>query len=268
MRTRCRYTCAADVTGHNASVRVGLCFPGWSRRGLGLSVRAESLFSLLGLVAPSNDISNAAPTWKIKHLYKMVKYLIFRSNVGVLPRDMVRGRKNPLHYGFVARLKKARKQGGHSRLGLSAKSSLLDGKTVSALEQGQRIPRLDTVEKIANALGVSPGLLAYGTPGECPRSATLNADGVGARLQAARLARGMNLRDLGRESGTSHTTVRLTETGVTVPNIANTEAIAQALGVSPAWLAFGVEPQILPVPLRGRPRIQPAPEEPHDAGQQ
>ncbi len=174
----------------------------------------------------------------------------------MLTRGMVRGQKNPLHFGFVARLKRARKLARQSRLGLSAKSDLLDGKAVYVLEQGKRVPRLDTVEKIASALGMSPAFLAYGLDGESQPGGKLRADGMGARLQAARLARGLNMRDLGRESGTSHTTVRLTEIGETIPTIATAEALALALGVSPGWLAFGIGPQVGTAPRRGRPPAQ------------
>ena len=93
----------------------------------------------------------------------------------VLPRDVVRGRKNPLHFGFVHRLKRARKQAGHSRFGLTTKSGVLDGKAVYVLEHGERIPRLDTVERIAYALGLSPAFLAYGLDGEYQRGETLHA---------------------------------------------------------------------------------------------
>jgi transcriptional regulator with XRE-family HTH domain len=113
------------------------------------------------------------------------------------------------------------------------------------LESGQRAPRLDTVEKIACALELSPAYLAFGLEGECQPGESLHCSGVGVRLQTARLACGLNVRDLGRESKTSHTTVRLTENGETVPSIATVEALAMALNVSPAWLAYGVGPQEL-----------------------
>ena len=40
------------------------------------------------------------------------------------------------------------------------------------------------------------------------------------------------------------------------------QLLAQALGVSPGWLAFGVGPQVLPSRRRGRPPEQPAEPEP------
>ncbi len=160
---------------------------------------------------------------------------------------MVRGRKNPLHYGFAARLKKERQKAGHSRHGLTAKSEVLDGKAVYMLELGQRVPRLDTIERIAYALGLSPGYLAYGIAGDCVPAEKLRADGVGDRLRAARQSRNLSMRALARDAALTETTVRSTESGKTVPTIATVEALAVALRLSPAWLGYGVGPQALPL---------------------
>lgn len=171
----------------------------------------------------------------------------------VLPTGVVSGRQNPRHFGLAARLKRARKAASLSFASVAEAAGLTDGNTVLHLERkAGHVPRVDTVEKIAHALGLSPGFLAYGLPGDCPRGEGLHADGVGARLRAARLDRGLNMRDLGRQSQTSHTTVRLTESGETVPSIATAEVLAQALGVSPGWLAYGIGPQVLPPRRRGR----------------
>ncbi len=81
----------------------------------------------------------------------------------MLPSAEVRGRKNPFHFGFAARLSRdARKAGGLSRFGVTTKSAAKDRELVASLEQGQRIPRLDTVERVAYALGLSPARRAYG----------------------------------------------------------------------------------------------------------
>ena len=174
---------------------------------------------------------------------------------------MVRGRKNPLYYGFAARLKRGRKEAGHSRRGLIAKSSILDGNAVAVLEQDQRIPRLDPVERIAYALGVSPGYLAYGIAGECAPVEMLRAEGVGDRLRAVRQSRNLSMRALARDGALTETTVRATESGKTIPTIATVEALAKALTVSPAWLAYGAGPQALP----SRRSAQPATQSPEPA---
>ncbi len=152
---------------------------------------------------------------------------------------MVRGQKNPLYFGFAERLRRRRKAAALTAGGLATKAGL-GRNTLYGLESGARIPRVDTVEVLADALQVSPCWLAFGielawTPAQVRRCGEL-----AQRLRQARTARTLSTRRLGRDSGTSDTTVRLTETGETVPNIANVEAMAVALGVSPCWLAFGV----------------------------
>lgn len=161
----------------------------------------------------------------------------------VLPSAVVRGRKNPLHFGLPARMKKARKVSFDA---VASAAGLPDGITVYLLEQGRRIPRLDTVEKIAYALGVSPAFLAFGLEGDSSRSGELLADSVGARLRAVRESRGLTMRALARQASLTDTTVRLTESGATVPTIATVEALAKGLEISPAWLGYGLGPQVLP----------------------
>lgn len=177
----------------------------------------------------------------------------------MLPTGVVSGRQNPRHVGLAFRLKRARKTACLSFASVAEAAGLTDGNTVLHLERkAGHVPRLDTVEKIAYALGLSPAFLAYGLAGDCLRGKVLHSDGVGERLRAARLARGLNMRDLGRQSSISHTTVRLTETGATVPSIATAEALAMALGLSPGWLAYGFGDKELPVRRRGRQAAQAA----------
>ena len=173
--------------------------------------------------------------------------------MNLLPLEsMVRGRKNPLYFGFSTRLKMARKTAGHSRFGLTSKTSSLDRDLVSSLEQGHRVPRLDTVEKIARALGLSPAFLAYGLSGECQRGEALQADEVGVRLRTVRLSQGLSVLAVAEAAGTSHTAVGKIERGGTMPTIATVEALAKALDVSPAWLAYGIGPQEPPSRRRAR----------------
>jgi transcriptional regulator with XRE-family HTH domain len=171
---------------------------------------------------------------------------------------MVRGRKNPLYFGFAARLKRERTRAGHSRRQLTAKTAVLDGNMVQALEQGPRIPRIDSVEKIAYALGLSPGFLAYGLNGEGAPVDSLRGAGVGGRLQAVRLSQQLSMRGLARAAAITEATVRATESGQTIPTIATVEALAKALDISPAWLAYGIGPQVLPSRRRSAPAAQPS----------
>ena len=124
--------------------------------------------------------------------------------------------------------------------------------TARDLEAGGRVPRLDTVEKLAKVLNVSPCLLAYGVERTCQPKASPLSEGLPDRLLRIRQERGHSRRQLGRLSGTSDNFVQMTETGTTVPNIAKLEQLAKALQVSVCWLAFGLgspEP-----PARRRPR--------------
>ena len=80
------------------------------------------------------------------------------------------------------------------------------------------------------------------------------------RLSEMRAARGLSRLELGRLSGTSHTFVRMTESGTTIPNIAKVEQLAKALQVSVCWLAFGLGNPELPTHRRRRSDEPPAPE--------
>ena len=180
------------------------------------------------------------------------------NDTGVLPTHVVRGRQNPLHVGFANRLARFRKAAQLSRSALSDAVAMARN-TASQLERKERIPRLDTVEKLAKVLGISPCLLAYGIEIPCEANATVIADGLPERLFRLRQEQGLSRRQLGRMSGTSDNFVQMTETGTTVPNIAKVEQLAKALQVSVCWLAFGVGSSALPVRSRPRSDTPPAP---------
>lgn len=139
----------------------------------------------------------------------------------------------------------------------------LSRQTCAYIETSRRVPGIDTVEKIASSLGVSPCWLAYGTDGteqfQQKRSRTCEGDGVppeaqddqpsyfralykgaGERCKTLREARGLSLRQLAEAAGISVQTVANTEAGSTVPKVDNVERLAVALDCAPCWLAFGV----------------------------
>lgn len=154
----------------------------------------------------------------------------------MLPGHVTRGRPNPLHHRFDERLRRARKKAGKSASGLALAAGL-DKNAVSRLEAGG-LPRLPTVEQLARALGVSPGWLGYGV-GES--AATTEQGPLRCTELAARVreTRGdLAVRELARRAQTSPAQVRAVESG-NLPTIENLEDLARALGVSPAWLAFG-----------------------------
>lgn len=150
-------------------------------------------------------------------------------------------------------MRRARKAAGMSFERLASVAGLSSGITAFHVERTSgHVPRIDTVEKIATALALSPGFLAFGMAGDCAPASTLRADEVGARLRSVRMDRGLTMRALARLAGLTDTAVRTTENGDTVPTLATVEAFADALNLSPAWLAFGVGPQVLPTQRKAR----------------
>lgn len=134
------------------------------------------------------------------------------------------------------------------------------------MENGEVTPQIDTVEKIARAIGVQPCWLAFGYDGEKPfREKVARADRpengikpicdndctdsviVGQRLKQRRKALGLSLRQVGTAAGISYQTVNLIECGEAIPKVDSLHRLAIALDVAPCWLAYGVgEPPIDP----------------------
>lgn len=172
----------------------------------------------------------------------------------VLPSAVVRGRKNPLFFGLARRLQKARRAAHLSFDSVADLAGMTDGSSVAHLERkAGHVPRLDTVERIAYALHLSPGFLAYAIEGEAsPPTKGLRCEGVAQRLADTRAARGLSMRALARLAGLTDTAVRSTESGLSVPSIATAEALAKALDLSPAWLAYGIGPRELPARRKAR----------------
>ena len=71
-------------------------------------------------------------------------------------------------------------------------------------------------------------------------------DTVGGRLRDARRRRGWTQIRLAQEAGLGHATVERCERGEATPRVENLGAIAKALEIQPAWLAYGEEPMVLP----------------------
>jgi transcriptional regulator with XRE-family HTH domain len=69
----------------------------------------------------------------------------------------------------------------------------------------------------------------------------MNGSTFPARLASARESAGMSLQGLADASGTSHSSVRLWLAGRAEPSIGNSAKLAEALGVTPCWLAYGCE---------------------------
>ena len=157
---------------------------------------------------------------------------------------MVRGSPNPRHFTLPARLRKARKLSGLTRSALSKKvgrNSVVAG----YIEDGERLPTVGTVARLAAGLGVTASWLAYGLGEMTNTEAAATCDEMGARLQAMREARSLSKAELGRLAGLTAPSISQIERGGQ-SGVAVVEALAKALSVSPAWLAFNQGPRELP----------------------
>lgn len=152
---------------------------------------------------------------------------------------MVRGRRNPAYYGLPDRLRRARRQ---NDLGMSA-ASLTSGMstgTAFLIERRQTLPRIDTIERFASALGVSPSWLAYGDGPEDALEGEPSATAIGQRLESARKQQGLSRQALGNAAGLTGQTVANIEVHGMIPRVDTVEMLAKVLGRSPSWLAFGL----------------------------
>ena len=163
---------------------------------------------------------------------------------------MVRGSPNPLHFGLPARLRKVRKQSGLRRSVLGQKVGR-DPKVTAKVEAGQRIPTVNTVARLASALGVSAGWLGYGLGEQTTDAPVATTAGMGARLASVRIERGLTKVALARLLDLSATAIANIEKGAQT-GVDVLESLAKALGVSPAWLAFGEGPREIPTKRRVR----------------
>ena len=167
---------------------------------------------------------------------------------------MVRGTPNPRHLGLPARLRKARKQSRLTRAALGNKAGR-DAEVAAYVETGQRLPTVGTIARLASGLAVSAGWLAYGLGDMMTDGPAATCDDMGARLQSARVEQGHTKAALARLVGLSPSALAKIENGGQ-SGVEVIEALGDALGVSPAWLAFNQGPQVLPSRRGGRPPAQ------------
>lgn len=169
---------------------------------------------------------------------------------------MVRGSPNARYLKLPARLRKARKTAGLTRMALAQRAG--GGQTVSLdIETGQRLPTVGTLARLASALGVAATWLAYGLGEQYTDDPPATTDGMGARLATVRVEQGTTKAALARLVNLSPSALANIEnggqTGVDV-----VEALAKALNISPAWLAFNRGPRELPKRRRAAKPTAPA----------
>lgn len=153
---------------------------------------------------------------------------------------VVRGRKNPLYHDLPERLRRVRRQ---RQLAMSAASldAALTNDFAFHIEKRRRLPRVDTIERLAMSLGVSPAWLTYGEGEEARQHSEPRATDIAQRLRDARLRSGMSRAGLGRAAELTGQTIANIEEGGMVPKIDTVELLAKALSISPSWLAFGMD---------------------------
>lgn len=120
---------------------------------------------------------------------------------------------------------------------------------VRNIELGHSVPQIDTVERLASVLLMSPSSLAYGIDQAAADGAAdgkgLSSHHVGARLSETRTEAGISKNALGHAAQVSGQAIANIENGVSMPTVATVESLADALEVSPAWLAYGEGPQVI-----------------------
>lgn len=179
---------------------------------------------------------------------------------------MVRGHKNPLYLAISKRLLKLRRTHDLGQREIARSAGLVPQVTLGQVERGVSVGRIDTIEKIAASIGVSPCWLAYGDDGGQPFAQKISrvgdqlagkragqipapagpqpyedlAKGCGGRLADLRKSAGLSLRELSEHCGISFETIRNIEAGTSVPKVDSIFQIAVALDCAPCWLAYGI----------------------------
>ena len=155
-----------------------------ARKALGLSCSALSVAAGVGRCA-ATMIENGIRIPRLPMVEQLARVL------GLSPSRLAFGFEFPVEphegtrsAGFAARLREARSLRDVTVRELGRASGVVEG-TVRAMERGT-MPQVDTVERIATSLGVSPAWLAFGEgPREfVRRSATLSVKRTNELIRA------------------------------------------------------------------------------------
>lgn len=197
---------------------------------------------MLGSERPDYYTIRSRSVIKISAFIELKPAQLVPSKPPMVPTDVVvRGRQNPLHFKFPERLRRARKLAGISGAALSAAAGL-GHSGVGVLEVGAHLPRVNTIERLARALDVSPTWLAFGLVVPLEKvEGPLRCEGLRERLREAQELCGLSLREVARRAGAGEGVAAAVKRG-TMPTIDTLETLAKALDVSPAWLAYGLGP--------------------------
>ena len=132
-----------------------------ARRAAGLPLRALSVLAGLSHdtvrnIETAGSVPSIETVEKLANTLKVApQWLAFAEETTVAVSESMR------YDGLASRLAEARKQSDLSLRTLGDKAGLPAG-TVHAVERSKYVPSITAVEKLAKALGISPGWLAYG----------------------------------------------------------------------------------------------------------
>jgi len=139
--------------------------------------------------------------------------------------------------GFPARLRHAREAAEFTQTEVAEQTGYEGKQAISHLELGKRSADTRLVARLAQVLHVSPCALAFGfdVPGGSP-------DDYGPRFKKARERAGLTTRRFAQQLGyAGNSAVIELEMERRALDLHLCEVAARFLGVSPCWLAFGVE---------------------------
>lgn len=135
-----------------------------------------------------------------------------------------------------ANLKVLRERGNWSTRAL-AEQAKLGRRTVQRIEQGEfKTVTLDTVDRLARALGVKTASLLSARPLSHKVGDRLVQDVMVENLVAARTSREWSQETLSQCSGVSRYVIARIETQAVSPDLSTLERLAEAMRVSTRWL--------------------------------
>lgn len=112
-----------------------------------------------------------------------------------------------------------------------ARAAGLSPAHISEIERGLTAPSIRTLEKLAQALGVSPGALVR----------SVGANGVGEKLRRLRERLGLSQKEVAEKAGVSYGLIGQIESGRTQSSVTTLSLLAEALGVSPCYFLMDEE---------------------------
>lgn len=135
-------------------------------------------------------------------------------------------------------LRRARKTAGLSQEECAFRAGI-HPVNISACERGKATPRIDTLLKLAEVLGVSAVDLRGPVDRKPPQSL---AEHFGERLRFHRRRVGLSQEGLARSCALSLDTVHRIENGKRSPTLRTVVRLADTLGIDPAVLVKGLRP--------------------------